>query len=43
MRHVICTDVAIWNIESLIFFEDVATFVVEDEVNGSECFDDACS
>ncbi len=43
MRQVICTDVAKSSVESSIFLEDVATFVVEDEVIGSECFDDACS
>ncbi len=43
MRQVICTDVAVSSVESLIFFEDVATFVIEDKVVGSEHFDDACS
>ncbi len=36
-------DVAKSSVESSIFFEDMATFVVEDKVIGSERFDDACS
>ncbi len=43
MRQVICTDVAVSSVESSIFFEDVATFVIEDEVVGGERSDDACS
>ncbi len=38
----ICTDVAKLSDESLIFFENVAVFVAEDKVIGSERFDNVC-
>ncbi len=43
MRQVICMDVAKLSDGLSIFCEDVAIFVEEEEVIGSERFDNVCS